>query len=137
MSQANVELLRRGIDEMNRVGLSEANVGLLNVGLYYHPEVAFLPRRSATEGTYHGTAGIESFIVDTREVFEKFEMHCDFLDLGERVLAWGVIHVRARASGIETDIATGGVYDFRDGKIVRWEDFGDKNKALKAVGLEE
>jgi limonene-1,2-epoxide hydrolase len=130
MSRANVELLRRGIDEMNRVGLSE-----VNVGLYYHPEVAFLPRRSATEGAYHGIAGIEGFIADTREVFEKFELHCEFLDLGERVLAWGVIHVRARGSGIETDIATGGVYEFRDGKIVRWEDFGDKDKALKAVGL--
>ena len=39
MSQANVELLRRGIDEMNRVGISE-----VNVCLYYHPNVEYLPR---------------------------------------------------------------------------------------------
>jgi hypothetical protein len=48
-----------------------------------------------------------------------------------------VIHVRARGSGIETDIPTGGIFDFRDGKIVRWEDFGSKEKALRAAGIEE
>jgi hypothetical protein len=31
---------------------------------------------------------------------------------------------------------TGSILEFRDGKIVRWEDFGTKEKALKAVGLE-
>jgi hypothetical protein len=42
--------------------------------------------------------------------------------------------VRARGSGIETDIGMGGVFDFRDGKIVRWEDFGSKDRALEAIG---
>jgi len=120
------------MDEANRVGLSE-----VNPRLYYHADVEYLPLRSATEGKYRGIAGIERFNADTEEVFEKFELHYEFLDLGERVLAWGVIRVRARGSGIETDIATGGVFDFRDGKIVRWEDFGSKEQALKAVGLSE
>ena len=131
MSQANVELLRRGIDEMNRVGISD-----VNLRLYYHSDVEYLPLRSATEGTYRGIAGVERFNADTEEVFEKFEPQYEFLDLGERVLAWGVIHVRAKGSGIETDIATGGIFEFRDGKVVRWEDFGSKDKALKAAGLE-
>jgi hypothetical protein len=132
MSQENVELLRRGMEEANRVGLSE-----VNPRLYYHPDVEYVPLRSATEGGYCGIAGIERFNADTEEVFEKFELHYEFLDLGERVVAWGVIRVRARGSGIETDVATGGIFDFRDGKIVRWEDFGSKDKALKAVGLED
>jgi limonene-1,2-epoxide hydrolase len=132
MSQANVELLRRGMEEANRVGISE-----VNPRLYYHPDVEYLPLRSATEGKYRGIAGIERFNADTDEVFEKFELHFEFLDRGERVLAWGVIRVRARGSGIETDIPTGGIFDFRDGKIARWEDFGSKEKALKAMGLAE
>ena len=45
--------------------------------------------------------------------------------------------MRARGSGIETDIPTGGILQFRDGKIVRWEDFGSKDKALEALGLQE
>jgi limonene-1,2-epoxide hydrolase len=97
--------------------------------------VEFLPLRAATEGAYRGIAGIEKFVADTEEIFERFEFHYDLLDLGERVVAWGKIHLQARGSGIETDIPMGGVFEFRDGRIVRWEDFGSKDMALEAVGL--
>src|SRR5271167_1205259 len=129
MSQDHVELVRRGVDDSNRGELSEAKLRL-----YFHPEVEWLPLRAATEGAFHGIPGMEKFFADTEEVFEKFDMHYELLDLGERVLAWGHIHVRARGSGIEPDIATGGIFEFRDGKIIRWEDFGSKEKALEAVG---
>jgi limonene-1,2-epoxide hydrolase len=125
-----VELARSLQDDWNR-GDTTVDADRL------HPDLEFLPLRAATEGAYRGLAGFESFIADTLEVFEKFEMHYEFADLGERVLAWGHIHVRARGSGIETDVETGGVFDFRDGKIVRWQDFGSKDKALEAVGLAE
>jgi ketosteroid isomerase-like protein len=106
-------------------------------GDVWHPDVEFLPLRSATEGGYHGLSGIEAFVADTLAVFEKFEMNYEYADLGDRVLAWGDIHLRARGSGLETDIETGGLFDFRDGKIVRWEDFGSKDRALEAAGLQE
>jgi hypothetical protein len=35
------------------------------------------------------------------------------------------------------DIPTGGIFDLRDGKIVRWHDFGSRGKALEAAGLAE
>jgi limonene-1,2-epoxide hydrolase len=130
MSQENVELLRSLQDDWNR---GETTVDTEK----YHTDLEFLPRRAATEGAYRGIAGLERFIADTFEVFEKFELHFELADLGERVLAWGHIHVRAKGSGIETDIESGGLYEFRDGKIVRWEDFGSKNKALEAAGLSE
>jgi ketosteroid isomerase-like protein len=129
MSQENVEIVRRAFDDWNRGEVSE-----MNIRSAYHRDVEFLPLRAATEGVYRGVAGIERFIADTHEVFERFELYYELLDLGERVLAWGEIHVRARGSGIETDIVTGGVFEFRDGKILRWEDFGSKDKALEAVG---
>jgi ketosteroid isomerase-like protein len=109
----------------------------LQIRSAYHADVEFLPLRAATEGTYRGHLGIRKFIEDTEEVFEQFDFHYELHDLGERVLAWGNVHVRARGSGIETDIPTGGLFEFRDGQIVRWEDFGSKEKALKAAGLEE
>jgi limonene-1,2-epoxide hydrolase len=127
MSEENVELLRKFQDDRNRGGRDFADA--------YHPEVEFLPLRSATEGAYHGLSGIEAFVADTSEVFDKFEMNFEFTDLGERVLAYGTIHVRARGSGLETEIQTGGLFEFRDGRIVRWEDFGSKSKALEAAGL--
>jgi limonene-1,2-epoxide hydrolase len=130
MSQENVEVVRSIQDDWNR---GDTTVDPERI----HPDLEYLPRRAATEGAYRGLAGLESFIADTLEVFEKFELHFEFADLGERVLCWGHIHVRARGSGIETDIEIGGVYEFRDGKVVRWEDFGSKDKALEAVGLSE
>ena len=130
MSQENVEVVRSLQDDWNR-GDTTADPDRV------HPDLEFLPRRAATEGAYRGLAGLERFIADTLEVFEKFELHYEYADLGERVLAWGHIHVRARGSGIETDIEIGGVFEFRDGKVVRWEDFGSKDKALEALGLSE
>jgi ketosteroid isomerase-like protein len=130
MSQENMEILRRANEAFNRGDLE----GLLGK---FDPDVEWLPHRAATEGAYRGPAGIKRFITDTTEVFEKYELHFEYADLGERVLAWGHVHVRARGSGIETDIEAGGIFDFREGKIVRWEDFGTKEKALEALGLSE
>jgi ketosteroid isomerase-like protein len=129
MSQENVELARAAIEDWNR-GERESSLR------YFHPAVEWLPHRAATEGAYLGVAGIERFRDDTEETFEKFEMNCELLDLGERVLMWGTIHVRARQSGIETDIPVGGLFEFRDGKIARWEDFGSRQRALDAAGAQ-
>jgi hypothetical protein len=64
MSQENVELLRRALEEWNRGERSEARVRA-----FWHSDVEFLPRRSATEGPYRGIDGVERFIADTDETF--------------------------------------------------------------------
>jgi limonene-1,2-epoxide hydrolase len=130
VSQANVELVRRVFENRNVAEIDEIEIRSI-----FHPDVEFLPQRAGTEGAYRGVAGIETFRADTEQVFEKFEVHYELLDLGERVLAWGKVDVRARGSGIEVDVPMGGVFEFRDGKIVRWEDFGSKEKAMEALGL--
>jgi len=135
MSQENVELLRLLEDRTNRGQMSQMSD--MEIRSFFHPDVEFLPLRAATEGAYHGIAGIERFIADNEAVFEKFEPQQEFLDLDERVLTWGTIRVKAKQSGIDMDIPVGGVVEFRDGKIVRWQAFGSKDAALKAVGLEE
>ena len=128
MPERNVELVRKLMDRWNR---GETAV----LGDAFDPDLEFLPLRTATEGTYRGIAGMESFVADTLEVFEKFELRYEFADLGDRVLAWGTIHVRARGSGVETDIESAGLFEFRRGRIIRWEDFGSKERALEAAGL--
>lgn len=135
MSQENVELLRLLQDRINPDQMSQMSD--TEIRSFFHPDVEFLPLRAATEGAYPGIAGIKRFIADTETVFEKFESHYEYLDLDERVLVWGTIRVQARQSGIETDIPVGNVVEFRDGKIVRWQSFGSKDDALKAVGLQE
>jgi hypothetical protein len=132
VSQENVDLLRRLNDGMSRGEMNE-----MDFRSFFHPDVEFVPLRAATEGAYHGISGIERFVTDTDETFEKFEPHFEYLDLRERVLVWGTIHVGARQSGIDTDIPVGAVVEFRDGKVVRLQAFDSKKNAFKAVGLEE
>ena len=130
-----MELVRRVFE--TRIAEEIDEMEIMEIRSIFHPDVEFLPQRAGTEGAYRGIAGMEEFRADTAQVFEKFEVHYELLDLGDRVIAWGKVDVRARGSGIEVDVRMGGVFEFRDGKIVRWEDFGSKEKALKAVGLEE
>jgi ketosteroid isomerase-like protein len=130
MSQGNVEVVRTLMDAGRRDDLPAALACI-------HPEVEFIPLRAGTEGVYHGHAGVEKFWADNRETFERFEPNYELRDLGDRVLAWGTIHVRGRGSGVEMDIPTGGIFQLRDGKIIGWHDYGSKEKALEAAGMQE
>ncbi len=95
------------------------------------------PRRAATEGMFRGHDGVRSFLQDTRESFESFELdYTDLRDLGDgRVVALGMIHIRGRGSGVETDVPTAVVATFRDGRVVSFKDYGDRDGAFAAAGL--
>src|SRR3954447_51544 len=105
---------------------------------YLDAELEWIPLRAKTEGAYHGHEGFERFVADTFENFEIFEPQFELWDLGGGgVLASGFLHVVAKGSGVEMDVPVGGLFDLRDGKVTRWEDFGSKQKALDAVGARE
>ena len=54
----------------------------------------------------------------------------------DRVLLVSVEHFKGR-DGIEVEAPFAGIFTLRDGKIVRWQAFWDRQKALEAVGLSE
>lgn len=81
MSHENVEMMRWVLHEWNH--------GDRDFRWAFHPDVVFLPIRAATEGAYIGTAGTERFVADAEETFDKFEMNCQLLDVGEQVIVWG------------------------------------------------
>ncbi|MGH7486921.1 MAG: nuclear transport factor 2 family protein, partial [bacterium] len=117
MSQENVETFRRGAEAMQR-GDVEAVLRLT------HPDVVFEPLREATEGAFLGHAGVRRFLADTAETFELFRpTYADIRDLGDRVLAIGSIRVRGRGSGVETDIPTAGIAEYRAILLWRWKDY--------------
>lgn len=130
MSPENVELVRGLMDAWDRDDLPAALACI-------DPAVEFIPLRAGTEGVYRGHEGVERFWADNRGTFETFEPNYQLRDVVGRVLAWGTIRVRGRGSGVEMDIPTGGIFDLRNGKIVRWHDYGSREKALEAAGLRE
>ena len=104
-----------------------------------HPDVSFAPIRSQIEGVYRGHAGVRRWFADNVESFESFRVNpTETRDLGgDRLLMIGVLHLRARESGIETDLATAGIAAHRDGLLIDWKDYGDRQKALQAAGLKD
>jgi len=132
MAQENVEIVRAWVaKEVLDVTEAEFNE-------FCDPASELIALRSGTEGSYRGLAGFLRFQSDTATAFEKFQpCYEEFRAVGDRVLCGGTIRVRGAGSGVEMDFSAWHVVDFRDGKISRWESFGSKADALKAVGLAE
>jgi ketosteroid isomerase-like protein len=127
VSQENIDLVRRFLDAAVRRDLP----AVLDC---FDPEVEFIPVRAATEGVFHGHAGIERFLADNRASFDLFEPDYELREAGERVLALGTVRLRGRGSGVEMNVPSAGVIDIRDGRIVRWRDFGSVPRALQEAG---
>ena len=131
MSRENVDLFLEGAEAMGR-GDVEAVLEAVS------EDVVWIPARSAVEGAYRGHDGMRQFLADNAESFELFEPHYEEVrDLGDRVLGIGTLRIRARESGVETDVPVAGIATFREGKLVRWEDFRERRLALEAAGLAE
>jgi ketosteroid isomerase-like protein len=131
MSQKNMRVFEEAGDALSR-GDIEGFLRLVD------EDVVWIAARSAVEGAYRGHDGLRKFFADNDENFEVFEPDFrEVRDLGERILAVGTIHIRARGSTVETDIPVAGIFTFRRGKLVRWEDFRERRLALEAVGLSE
>jgi ketosteroid isomerase-like protein len=130
MSQENVETFRRNNEAVNRRDLAAF---LLDMD----PEIEFIPRRAAVQGVYRGYEGMRKFFADNAESFDLLQVsHDEFRDLGDRLVAFGTVRARGKESGVEVTSPTAIVATFRDGKMVRVEDYGERSEALKAVGLE-
>ena len=76
-----------------------------------------------------------AYVKDTSESFELFDpSYSEIRELpGDRVLAIGTIRIRSSAGGVELDVPTAAVVEFRDGLMYRYKDYGDADAARAAV----
>ena len=130
MSSDDVDLVRRAVAAFG-AGDQETLLDLMS------ESAEFFALRSATEGTFKGHDGLRAFLADNRESFEIFEpLHEEFRDVGDgRVLAFGMIRIRGRGSGVETEVPSAVLATIREGRIVHFKDYGDRQAALEAAGL--
>ena len=56
-------------------------------------------------------------------------------DLGERIVAIGELRGRGKESGAEVESPIGYVAEFKNGKVIRLDDYFDPEEALEAAGL--
>jgi ketosteroid isomerase-like protein len=95
-----------------------------------------LPPGDATR-SYRGHDEILAFLRDGDERYEHFEAEPRAFAVGStgRVFAEGSVSYRTRDGGGMASVAYW-VCEVRDGKIVFWESFSDRRRALMAAGLE-
>ena len=135
MSEENMETVQRAQEAWNTENL-DAWLAELDPEAEWHTaiEQAFEGRKS----TYRGHDGLRKAWDEYRnEAWGGFmDQIQEIRDLGESVLVLGHL-VTARTAGIEAGQEFGQLVTFRDGKILRSEDFLSHAEALEAVGLSE
>jgi ketosteroid isomerase-like protein len=99
----------------------------------FHPGGAMPPDLT---GEYLGHDGFRDFWRRWLDSWAEFRLEPEeVVDLGDAILVTVAIQGHGRASGIETETRFYEVFRFRDGMIVRHEDFIDEAMARGSVGL--
>lgn len=129
-SPDHIEAFLRGVDAINR---GDVTAVLETVD----EDTVFEPLRAQTEGAFVGPEGMRRFLADTAETFDLFKaLYPDVRDLGdERLVAIGTIRMRGRGSGLEDDVPSAAIVEFRDGVLAHYKDYGDARLALQVAGL--
>jgi ketosteroid isomerase-like protein len=131
MSQENLEMVRALYEAMNR---GDWDALFANAA----PEIEWeTDPRHPKAGIYRGRAAFRDFVEDLDDPFEQTVIEPEqFFEQGDQVVAF--VKIRRRLSGGgEIEIRIGELWTFRDGKLVRGQGFGEREKALEAVGLRE
>lgn len=132
MSRENVELILEGVARFNA-----GDRAFLAAQL--HPDAEIHSRFSMALGDepYRGPEGVGAWMDELDRTFEEFLIsHDDVRDLGDRVLALGHVQLRARESGLATQLPMGWLYEVRDGKLSSLLFFSSHAEALAAAGLD-
>jgi ketosteroid isomerase-like protein len=130
MSEENVEIVRRAVafEFSGRGDRAEAEA-------IFDPGFAMNPLE---EGPSYGLDAIRDNIEHWETAWEELEVTAEeFIDAGDHVLVTLHHRGRGRGSGIEVDARFYELYSVSDGKVVRVDEFSERDKALEAAGLSE
>jgi ketosteroid isomerase-like protein len=134
MSQQNVELVRKLLERWERGDLATADA--------FYPQVEFI--QSGAEGVHLSGQwrGIDELWGVVRDIVRMLDDYRivgeEFIDLGdERVFVLARDRAIGRASGAPIEHETAFVFTLRDGLIVRWEAYWNRDEGRKAAGLAE
>ena len=137
MSRENVELVQWLIDAFNARDLEGFASKL-------HPNVEWIPAlitraEAGPENEFRGVEGFWRWIAATDEAMSEFKVEAEVhRDLGDdRVLILGRVMGRGRTSGAEVRAELGQVFTIRDGQVVSYRGYLDRDDALEAVRLSE
>ena len=132
MSQANVEILRRGTALLN-----EGNWDA--VFAMYHHDVEFRDLRSAvdTPEVLRGVEAVRALLIGWSEAWDDFGSEVyDYIDADPYVICDTRWYGTGRESSVPIDAHQTDVCEFRDGKVIRVTlGYATTADALEALGL--
>jgi ketosteroid isomerase-like protein len=133
MSHANVEVVRRVTDVMDRESFEAALPVFVEVA---HPDVVWRedPAWPGAD-TYRGLDEVRRTIFDRLESLDFEQETEELLPADDKVVALVRWHGRGRASGAQSALDLAVVYTVHDGAITKVEFYLDRAEALAAAGL--
>ena len=135
MSEENVEAFKRAVAAYNRRDI-DAFLEAFDPEIEWHSltQVMF----GGEQSVYRGHRGIREGVREMDEVLVDLQVeYAEIRDLRERIVVFGRVSGRGRASGAETESPINWVIEFRNSKVIRMTDYLDPAEALEAAGLEE
>jgi ketosteroid isomerase-like protein len=134
MSQANVEVVREGLEEFRATG-EFAERFVTQDFVWDMSTFSGWPEQQI----YEGREGARSFLKDWLDAWEDWELEVEALhDAGEKVVAVMRQRGRSKSSGMPVDMSFAQVFTVRDdGRQTRMEMYADPAEAFEAVGLQQ
>jgi ketosteroid isomerase-like protein len=131
MLDRNMEALRRYHDLLNET--QEPPVELV------HPELEIVMfEGSPISGPYFGREGLRQWRDDTFDVIDEWRLELDDVATGDDpdvMVAFERFVGRMKHTDLQANFPLAVLVRFRDGMIVRFEGFRDRDEALRAAGL--
>jgi ketosteroid isomerase-like protein len=133
MSEENVEVIRKAAAVFNAEGPEAAARRFFAEDVEFHD-----PPDSPSPRVARGREAVRKQFNSFNEAWEKHRTEPQEIRAvsTDKVLLVSVEHFVGR-DGIEVKAPAAAVFTLRDGKIIRWEAFWEKQRALEAAGLSE
>ena len=86
------------------------------------------------DGVFYGPEGVRAALEDIHADWDdlRFETE-EVVELGDRYLVMLRMRARVRDSEAELDAQIAHIWEFRDGRAVRWGVYGDRAEALRSI----
>jgi ketosteroid isomerase-like protein len=133
MGEEHIETLRRVAEAANNKDPSLLDE-LLAPGIFWNV------RETAPDlvGTYHGIEEVRAFFARWAQPWEEWQWGWpEMRACGDTVFARMHLWARGRNSGLESELDVWQLWTFRGGKVIYYEDFDTRERALEAAGLAE
>jgi len=144
MSQQDVEVVRSILEPLTGINVAAIDLGAEAIretlGGAYSPDVELTTLASGLGSGvgefYRGLDGLTRYLQEWLEPFSEYQVeNLDYIEAGDCVLVpsrqWGV----GSGSGARVELELTTLYELRNGKVVRVEQYDSTAEAREAAGL--